>query len=541
MAQTETQSSNAAEISVSELASALKRTLEDRFAYVRVRGEISGYRGPHSSGHAYFSLKDQNARLDAVIWRATFLRLKVRPEEGLEVVVTGKISTFAGKSSYQIVVESLEPAGAGALMALLETRRRQLAAEGLFDLQRKRPLPFLPRVIGVVTSPTGAVIRDILHRLAERFPTRVIVWPVRVQGEGSAEEVTAAIRGLNALPAGGPIPRPDVLIVARGGGSLEDLWSFNDEAVVRAAAESAIPLISAVGHETDWTLLDHAADLRAPTPTAAAELCAPVRADLLVRVAQTQARALDAMARHVRENRSRLRAMARALPSARTLLSLLGQRLDAEFDALRSIAHGRLRERRLALARLASALERRSPYSQLARWGERTQALGAKLTFHRQACASRGRQALQRANEALLAGARRAAERRGERLAMLARRWRSRLAERSQSPDRLRREIARAEAALRRAIAETTQRRRMAWMSVAQVFVAVNYRSVLARGYALVLDRSGGALTRAEDARAARNLTIRFADGELDATTGARARPKRGRKSAPGSGQDSLF
>jgi len=540
MAQTETQSTNAAEISVSELATALKRTLEDRFGYVRVRGEISGYRGPHSSGHAYFSLKDQNARLDAVVWRTTFLRLKVKPEEGLEVIASGKITTFAGKSSYQIVVESLEPAGIGALMALLETRRRQLATEGLFDLHRKRPLPFLPRVIGVITSPAGAVIRDILHRLADRFPARVIVWPVRVQGEGSAEEVAAAIQGMNALPAEGPIPRPDLLIVARGGGSLEDLWSFNDEAVVRAAAESAIPLISAVGHETDWTLIDHVADLRAPTPTAAAELCAPVRAELIARVTQMEARVLSAMTRHALENRARLRAAARALPSARTLLSLASQKLDSEVDALRAAAGGRLRERSLSLARLVRAFERRSPHGQLALWAERTRALGAKLSFDREARTSQGRQSLGRANDALRAGSHRAAERRGERLAMLARRWEVRMAERRQVPQTLQHNVARVDAALRRAIGETIRRSRISSANVGQVFSAVNYRSVLARGYALVLDHGGGALTRADDAKAAKSFTIRFADGDVAATE-APARAKRRAKPAPAATQKSLF
>src|SRR3984957_5173378 len=246
---------NAPELSVTELSSALKRTIEDRFGYVRVRGEVSNYRGPHSSGHAYFSLKDQGARIDAVIWKGVFGRLRVRPEEGMEVIATGKITTFPGKSAYQIVIEALEPAGIGALMALLEARRVKLAAEGLFDAARKQLLPYLPGVIGVVTSPTGSVIRDILHRLADRFPVHVLVWPVRVQGETSAAEVVAAINGFNALAVDGPAARPDVLIVARGGGSLEDLMSFNDEAVVRAVARSAIPLIAAVGHETDWTLI----------------------------------------------------------------------------------------------------------------------------------------------------------------------------------------------------------------------------------------------------------------------------------------------
>src|SRR6478735_5261248 len=269
---------NAPEWTVSELSQALRRTLEDAYGYVRVRGEITGFRGQHGSGHCYFSLKDEGAKIDAVVWKSTFARLKTKPTEGLEVIAHGKLTTFPGKSSYQIVIERLEPAGIGALMALLEERRRRLAAEGLFDEARKRPLPFLPRVIGVVTSPTGAVIRDILHRLSDRFPRQVLVWPVRVQGEASAAEVAAAIAGFEAFEAAGAIPRPDIIIVARGGGSLEDLWSFNEEIVVRAAAASMIPLISAVGHETDITLIDFAADRRAPTPTAAAEIAVPVRA-----------------------------------------------------------------------------------------------------------------------------------------------------------------------------------------------------------------------------------------------------------------------
>src|SRR5690606_1376356 len=256
--------SNAAEFSVSELSLALKRTVEDAFGYVRVRGEISGYRGRHSSGHCYFSLKDERSRIEAVIWKGTFPRLKFQPQEGLEVVATGKLTTYPGSSKYQIVIDSIEPAGAGALMALLEERKRKLAAEGLFAEERKRRLPFLPRVIGVVTSPTGAVIRDIIHRITDRFPLQAVGWPVRVQGETTGSEVAAAVSGFNALAADGPIERPDVIIVARGGGSLEDLWGFNDEAVVRAVASSRIPIISAVGHETDWTLIDLAADRRAP-------------------------------------------------------------------------------------------------------------------------------------------------------------------------------------------------------------------------------------------------------------------------------------
>src|SRR5204863_8458109 len=240
---------NIPEWTVSELSAALKKTVEDAYGFVRVRGEITGYRGPHSSGHNYFALKDEGAKIDAVIWKGVYGRIRFKPEEGLEVIATGKLTTYPGRSSYQIVIDALEPAGIGALMALLEERKKKLAAEGLFDEAKKKPRPFLPRVIGIVTSPTGAVIRDMLAGFTERFPAHVLIWPVRVQGETCAAEVAAAINGFNAISAGGPVPRPDVLIVARGGGSLEDLWGFNDEMLVRAAAASVIPLISAVGHE----------------------------------------------------------------------------------------------------------------------------------------------------------------------------------------------------------------------------------------------------------------------------------------------------
>jgi len=329
-----------AEFSVSELSFALKRTVEEGFAHVRVRGEISGYRGAHSSGHAYFALKDDAAKIDAVVWRGVFGKLRFRPEEGMEVIATGRLTTYPNSSKYQIVIEALEPAGIGALMALLEQRKKAFAAEGLFDAAAKRPLPYLPQVIGVVTSPTGAVIRDILHRVADRFPVRVIVWPVRVQGETSAREVADAIAGFDALAAGGPIPRPDVLIVARGGGSLEDLWSFNEEIVVRAAARCTIPLISAVGHETDWTLIDYVADVRAPTPTGAAEMAVPVRSELLERLAGLGARHIGAIGRFIEIRRNAVRSAARALPAAGDLLGQRRQRLD------------------LAASRLAQALGR---------------------------------------------------------------------------------------------------------------------------------------------------------------------------------------
>lgn len=313
--------------SVGEISQALKATVEDAFALVRVRGEISGFKKA-ASGHLYFALKDADAVLDGVSWRGAAGRLGISPEDGMEVIATGRLTTYPGRSKYQMVVERMELAGEGALLKLLEDRRKKLAAEGLFDAERKKPIPFLPAVIGVVTSPTGAVIRDILHRLAERFPRHVLLWPVLVQGQGAAEQVAAAIRGFNALTPGGRVPRPDVLIVARGGGSLEDLWAFNEEVVVRAAAESAIPLISAVGHETDTTLIDFASDRRAPTPTAAAEMAVPVRAELLTEVENKALRLSNAVGRLTVERETRLADLARGLPRLERLVEEAQQRLD---------------------------------------------------------------------------------------------------------------------------------------------------------------------------------------------------------------------
>lgn len=346
---------NLTEYSVSELAFALKRTVEEAYGLVRLRGEVSGYRGPHGSGHCYFTLKDENAAIDAVVWRGVFSRLKFKPEEGLEIVATGKITTYPGRSKYQIVIDELEPAGAGALMALLEQRKKQLAAEGLFDEDRKRPLPFLPGVIGVVTSPTGAVIRDILHRLGDRFPSHVIVWPVRVQGETSAAEVAAAIAGFNAGTAADGV-LPDLIIVARGGGSLEDLWGFNEEIVVRAVAASAIPLISAVGHETDWTLIDLVADYRAPTPTAAAERAVPVRSELVNGVRTFGIRMAGTMRRALEHWRSRVTASSRGLPRCDAILGLPRQRLDTASGRLLQSLRANTQSHRAALAREAAAL-----------------------------------------------------------------------------------------------------------------------------------------------------------------------------------------
>ncbi len=318
---------NLPEYTVSELSMALKRRIEESFSYVRVRGEISGFKR-HSSGHCYLALKDADAVLDAVCWRGTALRLTLKPEDGMEVVCTGRLTTFPGRSKYQLVLDTMELAGVGALLKLLEERKQRLAAEGLFAEARKRKLPFLPAVIGVITSPSGAVIRDILHRLAERFPRRVLIWPVAVQGDGAAAQVAAAIAGFNGIVAGGKVPRPDLLIVARGGGSLEDLMPFNEEIVVRAAAASSIPLISAVGHETDTTLIDLASDRRAPTPSAAAEIAVPVRLDLRAEMAAKSGRLSGALARLFTDRRVRLEGLARGLRSVRRSARWMTSRSD---------------------------------------------------------------------------------------------------------------------------------------------------------------------------------------------------------------------
>lgn len=328
-----TPSGNTPEFTVSEISGAVKRVIEGEFGRVRVRGEVGRVSRP-GSGHLYFDLKDPNAVIAAVSWKGQVARMQIRPEEGMEVIATGKLTTFPGQSKYQLIVDDVEPAGAGALMAMLEARRKALAAEGLFDPGRKKPIPYLPAVIGVVTSPSGAVIRDILHRLRDRFPRRVLIWPVAVQGQACAPEVAAAIRGFNALAPGGKVPRPDLIIVARGGGSLEDLWGFNEESVVRAAAESRIPLISAVGHETDTTLIDFAADRRAPTPTAAAEMAVPVRAELATRLSEMQARIARATQLRLSTRAQRLADLSRALGRPEAITRPRRQRFDLVADRL---------------------------------------------------------------------------------------------------------------------------------------------------------------------------------------------------------------
>ena len=360
---------NIVEYTVSELSQALKRSIEDGFGYVRVRGEVSGFKR-HGSGHCYFALKDTDAVLDTVCWRMTAIRLGIKPEDGMEVVCTGRLTTFPGRSKYQLVVDSIELAGIGALLKLLEERRQRLAAEGLFAAERKKPLPFLPEVIGVVTSPTGAVIRDILHRLADRFPRHVLIWPVAVQGEAAAAQVAAAIAGFNRLPCGA-VPRPDLIIVARGGGSLEDLMAFNEEIVVRAAAASAIPLISAVGHETDTTLIDHASDRRAPTPTAAAEMAVPVRLDLAADLAGKSSRLSAGLSRLFGERRLHLAGLARGLPLPQDLIGNAAQRLDDRAERLRLAAERHLGAARHRLDLAAVRLRPEVLIADLARAGAR--------------------------------------------------------------------------------------------------------------------------------------------------------------------------
>lgn len=492
------QQTNLAEISVSELSGSIKRTVETAFDHVRVRGEISGYRGPHSSGHAYFALKDDKARIDAVIWKGSFSKLKFRPEEGMEVIATGKVTTFPGSSKYQIVIETLEPAGAGALMALIEERKRKLGAEGLFDPERKRRLPFMPHVIGVVTSPTGAVIRDILHRITDRFPVHVIVWPVKVQGEGSGDEVASAIRGFNALDPLGPVRRPDVLIVARGGGSLEDLWSFNDEAVVRAAAESAIPLISAVGHETDWTLIDYAADIRAPTPTGAAEMAVPVKAELDAQLANLTARLRGCASRQMDTRRQGLRALVRALPSLDQLLALPRRRFD---EASAGLGRG--------LERTATA---KRHHLERAQAGLRLELLVNRIADNRRRIAEKILRK-DRCVERLLLSERGRVQKAEARLSSLPQRLKGQI-EREQM--KLNSSMRHADTAVTNAMG----RRSSALLAHDRILQSLSYKNVLKRGYAVIRDEDNRPRTRAEDVSSGQVLSIEFADGRIAATAG---------------------
>ncbi|MBW0002539.1 MAG: exodeoxyribonuclease VII large subunit [Hyphomicrobiales bacterium] len=514
---------NLVEYSVSELSGALRRTIESAFGQVRVRGEVSGFKGPHASGHCYFSLKDQNARLEAVIWKSTASRLKFLPQEGLEVIATGRITTFPGSSKYQIVIDRLEPAGIGALMALLEERRKKLAAEGLFDEARKKALPYLPRVIGVITSPTGAVIRDILHRLADRFPRSVLLWPVRVQGEGSAAEVAAAIEGFNMLEIGGAVPRPDVIIVARGGGSLEDLWGFNEEVVIRAAAQSAIPLISAVGHETDWTLLDHVADKRAPTPTGAAEMAVPVRAELFAGLASLAGRLASGMLRHKDRKRSEFVGTARALPSRDRLLSVPRQRLDACMLALGRAAERQIERRRTRLAELAHKMVGHSPAVLLAISRHRLAGAARQLPL----CHAAG---LRHRSAGLGHVARRLTIAFGGLL-------RTHRDANALARAKLESVGMRHAQCMRKALSA----RHAKLEGLGQLLESVGYRRALARGYALVHDAAGQPLHTAAEIMAGQALMIEFNDGRIAAIAGGRAKPRRRSVRAPGDAEPTLF
>ena len=499
--------SNVPEFSVSELSFALKREIETAFPRVRVRGEISQPSFPRS-GHCYFRLKDENAVIDGVAWKGTIPRLGIRIEEGLEVIATGKLTTYAGSSRYQIIVDRLELAGEGALLKLLEDRRKKLAAEGLFDLDKKRELPFLPEVIGVVTSPSGAVIRDILHRLADRFPRHVLVWPVAVQGEKAAGEVAAAIAGFNRLPEQGPeqgqVPRPDVLIVARGGGSLEDLWAFNEEIVVRAAAASAIPMISAVGHETDTTLIDFASDRRAPTPTAAAEMAVPVRADLLAEVLDYGKRTVASLNRGLRDAAFALTSLARGLGDPNRLIEERQQRLDVSGERLMLATRG-LVERRgheLALARLVSPM--------------------AVINAKQQLLASEAR-ALDGAMKGFKADA---------------------LQKYARAFDRLEQHGER----LKRHGADLLQHGARQVDQLGKLLESYSFHSVLNRGFALVRDQDGQPVLTAGGARSGDTLSIEFADGRVGArvteavTTAPRPAPTTPRRRDGGGGnQGSLL
>ena len=499
---------NLPELTVSELSAALKRTIEDAYGYVRVRGEL-GKVSYHANGHVYFDLKDERATISGVIWRSVTPRIKLKLEAGLEVVITGRLTTYPGRSQYQIVVETLDPAGLGALMALLEERKKRLTAEGLFGEARKQLLPYLPAVIGVITSPSGAVIRDILHRLADRFPRRVLVWPVKVQGEGSAAEVAAAIAGFNALPERGPMPRPDLLIVARGGGSLEDLWSFNEEIVVRAAAESLIPLISAVGHETDVTLIDFAADRRAPTPTAAAEMAVPVRAELAIDINSLERRALAGWLRNQEARRAAVRSAVRALPDADEVLALPRQRLDHAAAGLARALRANAHIHRVSFMRIGGRLSAHLLRMQVERRRERYAGVAHRLRTSAAANVTAHRMRIARESERVAAVAKRAG------LAMdnlLDARW------------------ARCE-------------------RDGQLLAAFSYRGVLARGFTLVRDRAGRPLRTAAAVTTGMPMDIEFSDGRVaaraemvQASTTPRAEPPRRRRRREGDpGQGSLF
>ncbi|MEO0636667.1 MAG: exodeoxyribonuclease VII large subunit [Pseudomonadota bacterium] len=519
---------NAPEFTVSELSGTLRRVVEDTFGNVRVRGELGRVSRP-GSGHVYLDLKDDRAVLAGVIWKGVAGRLKVQPEQGLEVVATGKLTTFPGQSKYQIVIDSLEPAGAGALMALLEERKRKLAAEGLFAEERKQLLPYMPKHIGVVTSPTGAVIRDVLHRLSDRFPVRVTVWPVRVQGETSGMEVANGIAGLNSLP---PADRPELIIVARGGGSLEDLWGFNEEAVVRAAAASDLPLISAVGHETDWTLIDYTADVRAPTPTGAAEMAVPVRADLVATVSQLAARLAGATSRSLDLRRNALRPLARSIASPERVLEVPRQRLDQATARHGLALKANLSSKRAAFDRMAAVLRPGQLRKQLAQQSMRLDHLGSRLARAQALQAQRWQQSLEQTT-------RRLSPSRVEQI----------VRDQGRNLDRL-------EATLQRGTARVVdgahfrfahlasnlgevgtaklQRSQAQVDALDRLLHTLSYKSAIRRGYALVRDEDGKMIAGGAGLKAGSRISIEWSDATRTAVlSDAPATPKTSKAGKP--------
>ena len=478
---------NAPEFSVTEISNAIKRVIEGEFSHVRIRAEVGRVSRPRS-GHIYLDLKDDKSVINGVIWKGVATRLQVQPEEGMEVVAVGRMTTFGGQSRYQIIIEEIRPAGVGALMAMLEKRKQMLAAEGLFAPERKQELPYLPEVIGVVTSPSGAVIRDILHRLRDRFPRKVLVWPVAVQGEKCAREVARAIDGFNTLSPGGALPRPDLIIVARGGGSVEDLWGFNEEAVARAVAASRIPLISAVGHETDTTLIDFVSDRRAPTPTAAAELAVPVRLELLAWVGEQGSRMSYALSNGVSQRGQRLRDLARAMPRIESLVEAPRQRFDSASDKLPAALQRGVQLRRVALSDVSGSL-RPSLLSRALRGDiQRLSGLGARLRLRgldervRQLESVGARLNVETIHRDL--GRKRVdLERISQRVSDFGERHVKALFERLEATDRLR---------------ET-----------------LSYKATLARGYAVVRGESGVVTTKTA-AQKAGALEVEFADGRMN-------------------------
>lgn len=500
--------SNIAEYSVSELSFALKKSVEDNFSYVRVRGELGRISRP-ASGHVYLDLKDEKAVLAGIIWRGQAGRLKIKPEQGLEVIVTGRLTTYPGQSKYQIVIDSMEPAGIGALMALLEERKKKLAGEGLFDDDRKKPLPFLPRVIGIITSPSGAVIRDMLHGFDERFPSHILVWPVRVQGETCAQEVAAAIEGFNALGERNALPRPDLLIVARGGGSLEDLWGFNEEVVVRAAAASAIPLISAVGHETDWTLIDLVADARAPTPTKAAEWAVPKRSDLIERTDEFFRRLRLTVRRGLEVRRSYLTAMSRALPQFASILALPRQKFDMTAERLGGVISRALEGRRTSLVTLTLRMPDLRNFVSLRRqhFMRSANMLGVALMQGTQA----RRIAFNRSSAGLSVTG-----------------LQHKLARNGQTLDNFHQRT-------RRAFANRVTGQRRTLDGHFKLLSSLSYRSVLSRGYALVRNSDGQTIREAAQVSADDRLAIDFADGRVAAKAVRVTLSEGGGRAQPGS------